>query len=80
MTPGTSGRWDLEGKKFLSTNATPLKVWGLGVCVVSSWGPLDRTIIDKFVTEFIRVYRSHGGKVEKLPVVHFTSTREVRMR
>lgn len=30
--PGTSGRWDLKGKKFLTPNAAPLKSWA--VCVV----------------------------------------------
>ena len=30
--PGTSGRWDLKGKKFLQTNTQALKSWG--VCVV----------------------------------------------
>lgn len=31
-TPGTSGRWDLRGKKFWLPNPEPLKSWG--VCVV----------------------------------------------
>ena len=31
-TPGTSGRWDLKAKKFLTPNAVPLKSWA--VCVV----------------------------------------------
>jgi eukaryotic translation initiation factor 2C len=31
-TPGTSGRWDLRGKKFLLPNEDPLVSWG--VCVV----------------------------------------------
>lgn len=31
-TPGTSGRWDLKAKKFLTPNAAPLKSWS--VCVV----------------------------------------------
>jgi eukaryotic translation initiation factor 2C len=26
-TPGTSGRWDLKGKKFLTGNSVPLKSW-----------------------------------------------------
>lgn len=30
--PGASGRWDLKGKKFLTTNSAPLKSWA--VCVV----------------------------------------------
>jgi eukaryotic translation initiation factor 2C len=32
-TPGTTGRWDLRGKKFWLPNPEPLKSWG--VCVVN---------------------------------------------
>jgi eukaryotic translation initiation factor 2C len=62
--PGTSGRWDLKGKKFLTPNPVPLKSWG--VCVVAGrrGGKPDRSVIENFVKQFITVYQSHGGRVE----------------
>ncbi|KAK1069214.1 Protein argonaute [Friedmanniomyces endolithicus] len=62
--PGTSGRWDLKGKKFLTPNTAPLKCWG--VCVVPGrrGGKPDRSVVQNFVTEFCKVYKSHGGRVE----------------
>lgn len=62
--PKTSGRWDLKGKKFLTPNVKPLKSWG--VCVVSGrrGGKPDKTVIENFIREFIKIYTGHGGKVE----------------
>ncbi|KAK0345141.1 Protein argonaute [Friedmanniomyces endolithicus] len=62
--PGTSGRWDLKGKKFLTPNTAPLKCWG--VCVVPGrrGGKPDRSVVQNFVTEFCKVYKTHGGRVE----------------
>ncbi|TKA80235.1 hypothetical protein B0A55_04157 [Friedmanniomyces simplex] len=62
--PGTSGRWDLKGKKFLQPNTAPLKCWG--VCVVPGrrGGKPDRSIVQNFITEFCKIYKSHGGRVE----------------
>lgn len=63
-TPGTSGRWDLKGKKFLTPNTAPLKSWA--VCVVSGrrGGKPDKTVIQGFITSFINTYGQHGGRVE----------------
>ncbi|KAK5734619.1 Protein argonaute [Elasticomyces elasticus] len=62
--PGTSGRWDLKGKKFLTPNTAPLKSWG--VCVVPGrrGGKPDKSIVQNFITEFCKIYAGHGGKVE----------------
>jgi eukaryotic translation initiation factor 2C len=68
--PGTSGRWDLKGKKFLTPNPVPLKSWG--VCVVSGrrGGKPDRSVIENFMKAFIQTYQSHGGRVEnKTPIL-----------
>ena len=63
-TPGTSGRWDLKGKKFLTPNAVPLKSWA--VCVVPGrrGGKPDRAAVENFIREFVRIYQSHGGRIE----------------
>ncbi|KAI6846917.1 Piwi-domain-containing protein [Hortaea werneckii] len=62
--PGTSGRWDLKGKKFLTSNNVPLKSWA--VCVVPGrrGGKPDRSITLNFMREFVKIYKNHGGKVE----------------
>ncbi|EMC99960.1 hypothetical protein BAUCODRAFT_64185 [Baudoinia panamericana UAMH 10762] len=62
--PGTSGRWDLKGKKFLTPNTAPLKAWG--VCVVPGrrGGKPDKTVVENFIKEFVKVYKMHGGKVD----------------
>ncbi|KAK5173091.1 Protein argonaute [Saxophila tyrrhenica] len=62
--PGTSGRWDLKGKKFLSGNVASLKSWA--VCVISGrrGGKPDKATIDRFIAEFIKIYKGHGGRVE----------------
>lgn len=62
--PGTSGRWDLKGVKFLQANPAPLKSWG--VCVVPGrrGGKPDPTIVKNFIKQFITIYAGHGGRVE----------------
>ncbi len=62
--PGTSGRWDLKGKKFLTPNTAPLKSWA--VCVISGrrGGKPDKAAIQTFISEFIKIYKGHGGRVE----------------
>ena len=67
INPGTSGRWDLRGKKFYLANPTPLKSWGIAAvdaCV-------DRPTIDNFLRVFMQTYVGHGGKiVNKNPVIY----------
>ncbi|KXT16422.1 hypothetical protein AC579_5117 [Pseudocercospora musae] len=62
--PGTSGRWDLKGKKFFQVNPQPLKSWA--VCVISGrrGGKPDKSTIERFVQAFVQGYIGHGGKVE----------------
>lgn len=59
-SPGTSGRWDLRGKKFLLSNTEPLNSWG--VCVVGEC--VNEATINNFLTVFIQTYIGHGGKVQ----------------
>ena len=58
--PGTSGRWDLRGKKFWLSNIKPLKSWG--VCVIGDC--VNEATVRNFLTVFIQTYIGHGGKVE----------------
>ena len=60
--PGTSGRWDVRNKKFLTPNVKPLKSWGF--CVMPSRQSADTTAVKNFVTSFVRVYSGHGGRIE----------------
>lgn len=59
VSPGTSGRWDLRGKKFLLSNPDPLKSWG--VCVVG--GCVPKATVDNFLAVLVQTYIGHGGKV-----------------
>lgn len=65
IEPGTSGRWDLRGKKFLMGNKAPLVSWG--VMIVNSTSHSARAIqppqAQAFVQSFIAGYRNHGGMV-----------------
>lgn len=63
--PGTSGRWDLKGKKFLQPNTVPLKVWGVCIIPGTRGGKPDKATIDHFLGEFIKIYQGHGGRVEE---------------
>lgn len=63
-TPGTSGRWDLKGKKFLHPNPAPLRSWSVTVISGKRGGKPDKSTIEHFVKEFVKVYKSHGGRVE----------------
>jgi eukaryotic translation initiation factor 2C len=64
--PGTSGRWDLRGKKLFKENPQPLKSWG--ICVIN--GACDDATVKNFVNVFISTYVGHGGRVEnKTPTI-----------
>jgi eukaryotic translation initiation factor 2C len=66
LNPGTSGRWDLRGKKLLLPNTEPLKSWG----VVIIGGCTNDQTVRNFMNVFIQTYVGHGGKVEnKNPVI-----------
>ncbi|KAI1004889.1 hypothetical protein K3495_g3326 [Podosphaera aphanis] len=73
INPGTNGRWDLRGKKFLLPNPEPLKSWG--VCVLGNCCP-DATVRN-FINVFVQTYIGHGGKIEnRSPVIYRHSRNE----
>ncbi|KAM3422173.1 hypothetical protein BST61_g2542 [Cercospora zeina] len=63
--PGTSGRWDLKNKKFLTPNTLALKSWA--VCIVPGrrGGKPDKAVVDNWIQKFVAGYIAHGGKVEQ---------------
>ncbi len=63
--PGTRGRWDLKGKRFLSGNPQELVAWGVGM-IPGRTRP-DKSIIDNFILNFAQAYRGHGGQVSNTP-------------
>jgi eukaryotic translation initiation factor 2C len=76
--PGTSGRWDLKGKKFFKPNLAPLKSWA--VCVVPGrrGGKPDKSVVENFLREFVKIYKGHGGKVENTqPAFYLASSDDV---
>ncbi|GAM83198.1 hypothetical protein ANO11243_011840 [Dothideomycetidae sp. 11243] len=60
--PRTSGRWRLDGKKFLAPNKSPLKSWG--VCIINDSRNVDVATVQRFMTEFVKIYAGHGGRIE----------------
>lgn len=66
--PGTQGRWDLRGKKFLETNKIPLKCWGVGV-FKSGRNDLTLQQVEDFVDLFRKQYTGHGGTIVDEPVI-----------
>lgn len=61
--PGTSGRWDLKGKKFLTSNTAELKSWAVCVIPGRRGGKPDKAVVEKFLQDFVKIYGMHGGKV-----------------
>lgn len=66
--PGTQGRWDLRGKKFLESNRVPLKSWGVGI-FKQGRNSLSVSQANEFVQGFVKQYTGHGGKVQGAPVI-----------
>lgn len=66
VNPGTSGRWDLRGKKFTLPNPQPLKSWAF----VAVDECVDKKTLDNFVKVFEQTYKNHGGKIEVKPQVY----------
>ncbi|KAI4088170.1 MAG: hypothetical protein LQ344_006262 [Seirophora lacunosa] len=66
VAPGTSGRWDLKGKKFLHGNTAPLISWG--VMIIQAHTYSGRTLqipqAQAFITAFVDAYKNHGGTVK----------------
>lgn len=59
--PGTKGKWDLRGKRFLTGNPNELVSWGIGL--FEGRTRLQPAQVEKFATDFIKAYRGHGGVV-----------------
>jgi eukaryotic translation initiation factor 2C len=60
INPGTSGRWDLRGKKFWNPNTRPLKGWGMVILENS----VQRQQLAAFASQFKQIYTGHGGRIE----------------
>lgn len=68
--PGTTGRWDLKGKKFLTPNSHELKAWSVTVVSGRRGGKPDKAVVEKFIADFIKIYGMHGGKVRHHQTIH----------
>ncbi|KAH7370050.1 Piwi domain-containing protein [Rhexocercosporidium sp. MPI-PUGE-AT-0058] len=67
LNPGTAGRWDLRGKKFLLPNPEPLNSWGF----VIIGGCIPEPNVRNFINVFISTYVGHGGKIaNKNPLIY----------
>lgn len=76
--PGTSGRWDLKGKKFFQPNAAPLKCWSVTVISGRRGGKPDKSTIERFISSFVSGYKGHGGRVENTqPAMNLASGDDV---
>ncbi|KAJ5601659.1 hypothetical protein N7510_011193 [Penicillium lagena] len=66
--PGTSGRWDLRGKKFYTPNSQPLKSWGVGFFTGKRNAiNTDQTL--RFIDNLMKIYAGHGGQIVTRPQV-----------
>ena len=72
VEPGTSGRWDLRGKKFLSPNTAPLVSWGVTVIQSTQHqAQIQPPQVQAFIKAFVQGYRAHGGTVNnETPLIH----------
>ncbi|KAI9772770.1 MAG: hypothetical protein M1839_002315 [Geoglossum umbratile] len=72
-----TGKWNIQNKKFLASNPTALKSWG--VLVFSTPQVAPKAAVEAFVKNFVTTYTSHGGIVEnKNPVMqHATKAMDV---
>ncbi|KAE9369735.1 Piwi-domain-containing protein [Stipitochalara longipes BDJ] len=67
LNPGTQGRWDLRGQKFLLPNTEPLKSWGFVILD----GCTNEQVLRNFINVFIQTYTGHGGRIEnRNPVIY----------
>ncbi|KAI0129177.1 Piwi domain-containing protein [Xylariales sp. AK1849] len=69
INPNVSGRWDLRGKKFIEPNTVPLTSWGFIGCGSNDKATLHKDELKAFASQFIRIYRGHGGIIKKDPFV-----------
>ncbi|TVY30849.1 Protein argonaute [Lachnellula hyalina] len=72
VNPGTSGRWDLRGKKFLFANPQPLVSWGV---MIVGHDTVDEPTVRNFLSVFMQTYTGHGGKIQNRNPAIFTQPR-----
>ncbi|PGH18890.1 hypothetical protein AJ80_04308 [Polytolypa hystricis UAMH7299] len=60
VNPGTAGRWDLRGKKFLARNPHPLFAWGIGY-FKGNRNAISRAQVEAFSDALVKSYSGHGG-------------------
>ncbi|KAK8101784.1 hypothetical protein PG999_012158 [Apiospora kogelbergensis] len=69
LNPGTTGRWDLRGRKFLEPNPVPIQSWAF-IGVGSNDGfAVQMDALKNFAQTFKRAYVQHGGVIKKDPYV-----------
>ncbi|KAK6855717.1 Protein argonaute [Apiospora arundinis] len=69
LNPGTTGRWDLRGRKFLEANPHPIQSWAF-IGVGSNDGyAIQEDALKNFAQTFKRAYSQHGGVIKKDPFV-----------
>ena len=60
------GRWRLDDRQFALPNTDrPIRAWGL--CVIQGRGAPALPEAEKFVQQFIQIYKSHGGIFQPHP-------------
>ena len=68
INPGTTGRWDLRGKKFYAANRLPLESWGIGF-FSGRRNSVNRAQVEKFRDSLMKTYAVHGGSVARPGIV-----------
>ncbi|KAL8971351.1 MAG: hypothetical protein Q9183_001092 [Haloplaca sp. 2 TL-2023] len=63
IKPGTAGRWNLKGKRFLTKNDAPLTYWGVCVMKGINGSCTREPQVQAFIRKFCEIYKSHGGEV-----------------
>ncbi|KAJ5386331.1 hypothetical protein N7509_008872 [Penicillium cosmopolitanum] len=58
--PGTTGRWDLRGKKFFKSNTKPLECWGIGF-IAGYRTSVKFDQVQAFHDHFEKLFKQHGG-------------------
>lgn len=58
--PGTTGRWDLRGKKFFKSNTKPLECWGIGY-IAGYRTSVKFDQVQAFHDHFEKLFKQHGG-------------------
>ncbi|TID14019.1 Piwi-domain-containing protein [Venturia nashicola] len=65
----SSGRWRIDGKKFLTPNPKELKAWGIGIINYGRGPCVAQSAASQFFIQFKKIYGVHGGKVGTAPLL-----------